>query len=91
MLPIGRLHRRLAQNIVATLELPEKLIVEIIAIGQHHQRRILHRRLPDQTSGVEQHRKTLAAALRVPDHTSAPVARLAAVHAADPVLTQLLA
>ena len=70
---------------MAALELAEELVVEIVAVGQHDQRRVLHRRVPDDARGVEEHREALAAALRVPDHAGATVARLAAVHPARPV------
>lgn len=40
MLDRVRLHGRLAQDFVATLELAEKLIVQVVSIGQKNQRRI---------------------------------------------------
>lgn len=79
MLASAGLHGCLAEDIRAALELAEKLVVEIVAVGKHHQRRALHRRMPHHTGGEEEHGKTLAAALRVPDHARATVARLAAV------------
>jgi hypothetical protein len=79
------LHGRLAEDVRAALELAEKLIVEVVAVGQHDERRVLHRGLADHAGGEEEHRKTLAAALRVPDHTRATVARLAAAHLPGPV------
>ena len=45
----SRLNRSLSQDFVATLELAEKLIVQVVPIGQENQRRILHRRLFDDT------------------------------------------
>jgi hypothetical protein len=75
----------------AALELAEKLVVEVVAVGQHHQRRVLHRRMPHHAGGEEQHGETLAAALRVPDHARAAVARLAAVHPPRPVGARALA
>ena len=75
---------------MAALELAEELVVEIVAVGQHHQRRVLHRRMPHDARGVEEHREALAAALRVPDHARAAVARLAAMHPARPVGARLL-
>jgi hypothetical protein len=33
---VGRLHRHLAEDVMAALELAEQLIVEVIAGGQHH-------------------------------------------------------
>jgi hypothetical protein len=68
MLASAGLHRRLAEDVRAALELSEKLVVEIVAVGQHHQRWVLHRRMPHHARGEEEHAETLAAALRVPDH-----------------------
>ena len=76
------LHGRLAEDVRAVLELAEKLVIETVAVGQHHQRRVLHRRMPHHSRGEEEHGETLAAPLRVPDHPRATVARLAAVHPA---------
>jgi hypothetical protein len=39
------LHRRLAQQVAAAREGAEELVVEVVAVGEHHQRRVLHRRL----------------------------------------------
>lgn len=39
------LHRRLPDDFVATLELSEQLIVEIVPVGEKNQRRIFRRRL----------------------------------------------
>ncbi len=76
-LAVGGLHGRLAEELEAALELAEELVVEVVAVGQDHQRRVLHRRVADHPGGVEQHREALAAALGVPDHARATVARLA--------------
>ena len=72
------LHRRLAQEILAAREGAEELVVEVVAVGEHDDGRVLHRWLADDASGVEGHRQALARALRVPDHPDAPVTRLAA-------------
>ena len=77
--PVG-LRRRLAEDFRAALELAEKLVVEIVAVGQHHQRRVLHGRMPHHARGEEEHGETLPAALRVPDHARVTVARLAALN-----------
>ena len=45
------LHGSLPQDFVATLELAEWLIVQIISIGKKNHRRILHRRLFDDAAG----------------------------------------
>ena len=42
MLDRVRLHWSLPQDFVATLELAEELIVQVVSIGQENQRRILH-------------------------------------------------
>ena len=72
------LHRRLAQQVLAAREGAEELVVEVVAVGEHDEGRVLHRRLADDAPGVERHRQALARALRVPDHAHAPVAGLAA-------------
>ena len=72
------LHRRLAQEVLAAREGAEELVVEVVAVGEHDDGRVLHRRLADDPPGVEGHRQALARALRVPDHADAPVTRLAA-------------
>ena len=78
--PAGRpalgLHRLLAQQLLAAGEGAEELVVQVVAVGDHHQGRVLHRRVQDDSPGVERHRQALARALRVPDHADPPVARL---------------
>ena len=69
------LHRHLAKDVGAALKLPKKLIVKIIAIGEHDERRVLHRRVADDAGGVEEHRKALPAPLRVPHYPGTPIAR----------------
>ena len=91
MLAPAGLHRCLAEDVRAALELAKKLVVEIVAVGQHHQRWVLHGRMPHHASGEEEHGETLAAALRVPDHTRATVARLAAALTPGPVSARVLA
>src|SRR5690606_21647277 len=70
--------RRLPQQLLATREGREELIVEVVAIGEYDDGRVLHRRLADDAAGIERHRETLARPLRVPHHAHAPIARLAA-------------
>ena len=53
MLAPAGLHRRLAEDVRAALELAEKLVIEIVAIGQHNQRRVLHRRMPHHARGED--------------------------------------
>ena len=76
--PAFRLHRRLAQEVLAAGKRPKELVVQIVAAGEHHDRRVFHRRFADDAPGVKRHRQTLAAILRVSDHADAPVASLAA-------------
>jgi hypothetical protein len=76
--PALGLHRRLAQEVLAAGERAEELVVEVVAVGEHDQGRVLHRRLADDAPGVEGHGQALARALRVPDDANAPVAGLAA-------------
>ena len=75
MLAALRLHRFLSQQFVAAGERAEKLVVQIVAVREHNERRILHRRFQHQPPGVERHRERLARTLRVPDHANAPVTR----------------
>ena len=75
---VGGLHRRLAQQVAAAREGAEELVVEVVAVGEHDERRVRHRRVQDHAAGVEGHRQALAGALRVPDDADAPVARVAA-------------
>src|SRR4030042_1960610 len=63
------LNRRLTQRFVATGKRSEELIVKIVAICDHDNRRILHGWMKNQPSSVEQHRETLARALSVPSDT----------------------
>ena len=91
LLAAVRLHRRLPQDLVAPLELAEKLVVQVVAVRQHHQRRVLHGRMPHDLPRVEQHGKALAAALRMPHHARPAVARLPAVHAPRPIGPRRLA
>ena len=76
--PVLRLHRRLAQQVLAAGEGAEELVVQIVAVGQHHDGRVLHRRLADDGAGVEGHSQALAGALGVPDDADAAIAGVAA-------------
>ena len=67
-------------DFVATLELAEELIVEIVAVCEENQRRVFHRRVLDDAAGIEEHRQTLARPLRVPNDTDAAIAKFAAFH-----------
>jgi len=72
-----RLYRRLAQEFFAARKRAEELIVEIVSVGENDERRVGHLRFEDHSAGIEGHRKTFTRALRMPDNTDAPIARLA--------------
>ena len=76
--PVSRLHRRLAQQILAAGEGAEELVVQIVAVGDDHDGRVGHGWMEDQATGVEGHGEALAGALRVPDHADALVADVSA-------------
>ena len=70
-----RLHGLLPQQLMAAEKRAEKLVVEVVAIRENDERRILHRRLQHEPAGIKNHCERLARALRMPDHTCAFVAR----------------
>ncbi len=70
------LHRRLGQGapgLGRCEHLLEQLVVEVVAVGEHHQRRVVHRRIPHHLARVPQHLEGLARALRVPHHAAATI------------------
>ena len=73
MLAVLGLLRRLAQQVLAKAERAEQLVVEVVAVGQHDERRVRHRRVLDDLAGVECHQQALARALGVPDHADLAV------------------
>jgi len=73
-----RLNGRLAQKPATARERAEKLVVQIVAVGEDYDRRVLHRRLLDYRAGVERHSEAFAGALGAPRHAHAPVAGFAA-------------
>jgi len=54
LLALG-LYGGLAQQLLAGSEGAVELVVEIVAVGNDHQRGIAHRRMPDDLAGVEHH------------------------------------
>ena len=54
--PIGRLHRLLTQQLSAAGEGAEELVVEIVAIGEHDDGRVLHSPVENHTPRIEGHR-----------------------------------
>ena len=78
------LHGLLPQDFTAALKLTKQLVVQVIPVRQHHQRGVLHRRMADHQTRIEQHRQALATSLSVPDHAATMIAGLAPTHAARP-------
>src|SRR5260370_39158656 len=75
MRAVARLLWRLAQQVLlAARERPEELVMKIVAISEHNERRVLHGRLEHNAAGVESHREALARSLRVPHHADAAAA-----------------
>ena len=58
---------------MATGEGAEELIVEVVAVGEHYDGWVCHRRMQDHAACVEGHRQTLARSLRMPHHTDSPI------------------
>ena len=56
----------------------EELIIEVVAIRENHDGRVLHGWLEDQLAGVEHHRQALARALGVPDNADLAISALRA-------------
>ena len=88
--PTLRLGWRLAQQVLAAGERAEELVVQVVAVREDHDGRVLHRRLADDGPGVEGHGQALTGSLGVPDHPDAPVAKLSAGFSARLVPSSLL-
>jgi len=88
--PAGRIFTTFGSNWPrgTALELAEKLVIEVVAVGQHHPRRIPHRRMQHHTPGLKEHGEAFAAALGVPHHARAPVPQFAPVHHATPATAE---
>lgn len=54
------LHRRLAQEVLATREGAEELVIQVVAVGEDDDRGIGHQWLADHPPGVEGHGQALA-------------------------------
>ena len=78
---------RLAQEVLAAGEGAEELVVEVVAVGQHHDGRVVHSRLSYDGAGVEGHRQALAGTLRVPDHADPTVTGFSTRHPARFIMT----
>ena len=68
------LRGRLAEEVLAAGECAEELVVEVVAVGEHHYGRVFHCLLSNDRPGVEGHCQALAGPLRVPDHSYASIA-----------------
>src|SRR5690606_36498718 len=58
---------RLPQEFLGAAESFVELSVEVVAVGDHDDRRVLHLRLLDEFPGVANHGDALARSLRVPN------------------------
>jgi hypothetical protein len=67
VLPAVGLHRFLAQQVLRQREDAEQLPVEVVAVGDDDDRRVLHQRVLHDARGKAGHGDALAAALRMPD------------------------
>ena len=68
------LDRVLPQQLVAQREGGEELLVQVVAVREHHDGGVAHERLADDAPGIERHGERLARALRVPHDADALVA-----------------
>lgn len=71
---VTRLNGDLAQQLTAPCEGSEQLVVEVVAVGDHNDRRVLHCGVVDDSTRVERHGQTLARSLRVPDDAHLAIA-----------------
>lgn len=70
ILPRIRLYGLFAQEILRQREHAEELAVEVVAVGDDDDGRILHRRVLHHAGGKAGHGDALAAALGMPDHAA---------------------
>jgi len=76
--PAFGLDRRLAEQVPTAGERAEELVIKVVPVREHDDRRVFHRRFPDDPAGVEGHGQALSRALGVPDDAHPPVSGLAA-------------
>ena len=81
LLPGGSLHRLLAQQVLRQAEHAEQLAVEVVAVCDDDDGRVLHQRVLHHARCKARHRDALAAALGVPDHAALAANALHAVGA----------
>ena len=70
VLPGADLNWLFAQQVLRKGEDTEQLAVEVIAVGDDNDGRVLHRRFLHHAGGKAGHGDALAAALRMPDHAT---------------------
>ena len=78
MVTVLRLHRFLPEQFMAAGKRAEKLVVEVVPVGENDERGIFHRRLDHEPPGVKRHCQRLARSLGVPNHADPFVAGFAA-------------
>ena len=88
--PTCRLYRRLAQQVLTAGEGAEKLVVEVVSVGENHDGRVGHGRFADDAPGIEGHTQALTRSLGVPYDADPPVARRASGLPAGLVAASLL-
>ncbi len=74
VLPALGLDGLLAEQLVAAGKRAEELVVQVVAVGEHDNSWVFHRRVEDQLAGVEDHGERFAGALGMPDHADTAVA-----------------
>ena len=74
LIPAFGLHGFLPQQLSGGGEGAEQLVVEVVAVGEHHDGGILHLGRNDQFAGKEDHAQAFSRSLRMPHHTAPLVA-----------------
>jgi hypothetical protein len=74
--PTLDLDRWLPQKILTARERTKKLAVEVVAVGDHDNRWVLHRGLSNNAPGIEGHGKALPRTLSMPNDADPAVPRL---------------
>ncbi len=64
----------LAEKVLAEAECRGELVVQVVAVGQHDDRRVRKLRRLNRQPGEERHQEALSRSLRVPDHADLAVA-----------------
>jgi hypothetical protein len=84
------LNRLLADQVGAHRKGAEQLVVEIVAVGDHHDGRVFQLRQTHQLASVEGHQEALARTLGVPDDPNPPVAGTVVAHTRQPIVLGVL-